>query len=207
VNAGAPFCPNCGTPQPAQQVQPAQAYAGSPGAPTGAYSGATVAPSAAGYPAVFAAGYATWATRALGAIVDMLLVGVGTALLYFLLAGMVSSLVGGIAGQHAGGGMCCMFLILFPLGTFVVGLYNNVYLISSRGYSIGQGVVKVKVVDANGNLLRGATAFIRLLVRAAMGIVPVLPLIDLLWPLWDSRFQTLHDKAVNCYVVNNPQAY
>jgi hypothetical protein len=25
--------------------------------------------------------------------------------------------------------------------------------------------------------------------------------------LWDERRQTLHDKAVNCYVINNPQGF
>jgi uncharacterized RDD family membrane protein YckC len=205
VNAGAPFCPNCGTPRPAQPPQPAPAYA-APSQPV-SYAGPAAPTASPGYPAVFAAGYATWATRALGAIVDLLLVGVGTAVLYFLLAGMISGLVGGIAGQHVGGGMCCMLLILFPLGTFLVGLYNGVYLISTRGYSVGQGVVRVKVVDGNGNLLSGGAALIRLVVRAAMGFVPFLPLLDILWPLWDPRVQTLHDKAVNCYVVNNPQGF
>jgi uncharacterized RDD family membrane protein YckC len=78
--------------------------------------------------------------------------------------------------------------------------------VSQRGYSIGQGVVKVKVVDANGQLLTQGTAFVRLLAQAGMGLVPFLPLLDLLWPLWDVRRQTLHDKAVNCYVITNPQA-
>jgi hypothetical protein len=50
-----------------------------------------------------------------------------------------------------------------------------------------------------------STAFIRLLAQAGMGFVPFLPLLDLLWPLWDDHRQTLHDKAVGCYVINNPQ--
>jgi uncharacterized RDD family membrane protein YckC len=65
-------------------------------------------------------------------------------------------------------------------------------------------LVNIKVVDAGGNLLTQGAALIRLLVRAAMGFIPVLPFLDLLWPLWDARGQTLHDKAVNCYVVNSP---
>jgi uncharacterized RDD family membrane protein YckC len=77
-----------------------------------------------------------------------------------------------------------------------------VYLVSLRGYSIGQGVVKVKVVDQSGNLLSQGTALIRLLAQAGMGFVPFLPILDLLWPLWDERRQTLHDKAVGCYVIN-----
>jgi uncharacterized RDD family membrane protein YckC len=145
--------------------------------------------------------YASWGNRALGYIIDSLLVGAVMGVLWLLLAGALI----GLAGTHAGGGVCCLFIILFPLSTLLVGLYNRVYLVSQRGYSIGQGVVKVKVVDANGRFLTQGTAFLRLLVQAGMGFVPFLPLLDLLWPLWDERRQTLHDKAVNCYVINNPQ--
>lgn len=195
VDVGAPFCPNCGAQQTAQ-----------PAAYPASSQAAAFSAAAPGYPAVFAAGYATWGNRAIGFIIDSLLVGVGMAILYFVLAGLLAGLAG-IAGRHAAGGMCCMFLLLFPLATLLVGLYNGVYLIAQRGYSIGQGVVKVKVVDASGSLLTQGSAFIRLLVRAAMGFVPLLPLLDLLWPLWDPHVQTLHDKAVNCYVVNNPSGY
>jgi uncharacterized RDD family membrane protein YckC len=201
LNQGATFCPNCGTPQPAQ---PAAAYTAPP-QPAASFAGSAAA-AAPGYPAVFAAGYASWGSRALGFIVDSLLVGGVMAILYFLLAGLLTG-VAGLAGHNVAGGMCCMFLLLFPVATLLVGFYNGVYLIALRGYSIGQGLVNIKVVDINGNLLTQGTAFIRLLVRAVMGFVPFLPMIDLLWPLWDQRGQTLHDKAVNCYVVNNPQRY
>jgi uncharacterized RDD family membrane protein YckC len=212
LNPGATFCPNCGTPQPAQPVpgytptaQPASGY-GAPAQSGQGFSGPAAPAAAYGYPAAFASGYATWGSRAIGFIVDGLLVGGVMAILYFLLAGLISSMAG-LAGHGAASGVCCMFLVLFPVATLLVGIYNGVYLIAQRGYSIGQGLVKVKVVDMNGNLLSQGTAFIRLLVRAAMGFVPFLPVIDLLWPLWDQRGQTLHDKAVNCYVVNNPQGF
>jgi uncharacterized RDD family membrane protein YckC len=146
--------------------------------------------------------YASWGNRALGYIIDSVLVGVVMGVLWLIFAGVLV----GLAGHHAGGGVCCLFIILFPLSTLLVGLYNRVYLVSQRGYSIGQGLVKVKVVDVNGQLLTQGTAFLRLLVQAGMGFVPFLPVLDLLWPLWDERRQTLHDKAVNCYVINNPQA-
>ena len=160
--------------------------------------------AAGSYPAVFAAGYASWGNRAVGFLIDGLLVGVGMVILYFVAATVLAS-IAGLAGHGAFAGMCCMLLLLFPASTLVVGLYNGVYLIALRGYSIGQGMVHVKTVDASGNLLTQGTAFLRLLIRAVMGFVPFLPALDLLWPLWDERGQTLHDKAVNCYVVNNPQ--
>lgn len=211
LNPGATFCPNCGTPQPAQAgpvrhvpQQPGAVF-GTPG-PGFAGPAAPVMPGGLGYPAAFAAGYASWGSRAIGYLIDGFLVGAVMLALYFLLAGIMAS-VAGLAGHNIAGGFCCMFIVLFPVATLLVGLWNRVYLIAQRGYSIGQGVVKIKVVDINGNLLTQGTAFIRLLVAAGMGMVPFLPLVDYLWPLWDQRGQTLHDKAVNCYVVNNPQGY
>jgi len=185
---GMAYCPVCGAAQqraaaPVQPVQPA------PAGP---------------YPAAFAAGYATWGNRVIGFLIDSLLIGVGMAVLYFFAAAMLAG-IAGLAGHGAGASMCCMFFLLFPVATLLVGLYNGVYLIAQRGYSIGQGVVHIKVVDASGNLLTQGAAFLRLVVRVGLSFVPFLPLLDLLWPLWDERGQTLHDKAVNCYVVNNPQ--
>jgi uncharacterized RDD family membrane protein YckC len=39
------------------------------------------------------------------------------------------------------------------------------------------------------------------LILPILPILPILTAIDLLWPLWDDRHQTLHDKAVNAVVV------
>ncbi len=148
---GTAYCPACGAAQP---------FAATPATP--------VVPAAA-YPAVFAAGYATWGNRVVGFLIDSLLVGVGMAILYFFAAAMLAG-IAGLAGHGAGSSMCCMFFLLFPVATLVVGLYNGVYLVAQRGYSIGQGVVHVKVVDASGNLLSQGTAFLRLVVRVALSL-------------------------------------
>jgi uncharacterized RDD family membrane protein YckC len=201
---GTAFCPICGgvlqpAAAPVQAPQPMQ----TPQAPQPMQ---TPQPAYAATPPYAYPGwdYATWSTRAIGYIVDGLLVGVGMAVLYLVVGSMLASVLHLAGGQNAAGGLCCLMILLFPLATLGVGFYNSVYLVAQRGFSIGQGLVKVKVVDASGNLLTQSTAFIRLLVRVALGFVPFLPLLDLLWPLWDERRQTLHDKAVNCYVINNP---
>jgi uncharacterized RDD family membrane protein YckC len=147
--------------------------------------------------------YAQWGTRVLGYLIDTALVGAVLMVLHLALGGLFAATLGG-GSESAAVGVCCVWLLLAFVSTLLVGLYNRVYLVSQRGASIGQGVVKVKVVDANGQLLSQGTALIRLLAQAGMGLIPVLPLLDLLWPLWDIRRQTLHDKAVNCYVINNP---
>ena len=43
-----------------------------------------------------------------------------------------------------------------------------------------------------------------LLAHVGLSFLGPLGIIDLLWPLWDERRQTLHDKAVGCYVITNP---
>ena len=95
--------------------------------------------------------------------------------------------------------------MLAGLSVLVVGIYNKVFLVSKRGYSIGQGVMKLKVVDAMGNIPQMGTLVIRLLAQVAMGFIPVigffLGIANALWPLWDEKKQTLHDKAAGTFVL------
>jgi uncharacterized RDD family membrane protein YckC len=195
MNEGTAFCPSCGSPQ-----APVAAPPSSPAQPLAWAQPAVPGPRP---PSVFDAGYATWANRVIGFLIDGLLIGAGMAILYLVLGSVLTG-IAGLGGHDAASGMCCMLLLLFPVATLLVGFYNSVYLIAQRGFSIGQGVVKVKVVDAYGNLLSQGNAFVRLLARVALAFVPFGSLLDMLWPLWDDRRQTLHDKAVGCYVVNNP---
>jgi uncharacterized RDD family membrane protein YckC len=144
--------------------------------------------------------YALWVDRVVGYVIDLVLVGVGMGVLYLVLGGLFAMMAG--LGSNFAGGMCCMMILLFPVSSLLVGLFNGVYLVAQRGASIGQGVMNLKVVDINGNLLSTGTAFIRLIARVALGFVPMVgPLLDLLWPLWDEKRQTLHDKAVGSYVL------
>jgi uncharacterized RDD family membrane protein YckC len=193
VAAGLAFCPTCGG--NVQSSAPPQMPPASPVYAAPAYA-------APAQPAQRVWDYATWSTRVIGYLIDGLLVGAGIAILYFVVGAMLASMFHLAGGREASGTICCTMFLLFPLATLFVGIYNSVFLIAQRGYSIGQGVVKVMVVDAGGNLLTTGAAMIRLLVRVAFGFVPFLPLLDFLWPLWDERRQTLHDKAVNSYVIN-----
>ncbi len=63
--------------------------------------------------------------------------------------------------------------------------------------------MKIKIIDAQGNKLSTGTAFIRLLAQVGLSIVPFGSFLDLLWPLWDVQRQTLHDKAVGSFAVND----
>jgi uncharacterized RDD family membrane protein YckC len=139
-----------------------------------------------------------------GYLIDSLLVGAGMLVLYLVLGSLFAMIAGGL-GSRAAGPMCCMMIVLFPLASLLVGFYNRVYLVAQRGSSIGQGVMKLKVVDIHGNLLTMGTALIRLVAQVALSFLPLVgPLLDLLWPLWDEKRQTLHDKAVGSFVLKMP---
>ena len=159
--------------------------------------------------------FATWADRVLAAIIDGLLVLAGVVVLYVIIT-IISMVIGGIGmglssatgSDEAGGlvgllstGICCVAFVLVPLMTLVIGLYNKVYLVSKRGCSIGQGIMKLNVVTAGGNFVPTGTLVLRLLVQMGFGLIPFLPLLSILWPLWDPQRQALHDKAVGTFVV------
>ena len=150
--------------------------------------------------------FALWPNRALGALIDGLFVIVMMGLLYVA----AFFLVGGIAGiatfsldriGESGVTACCCMLLLTPVSTLLVGAYNKVYLLSTRGYSIGQGIMNLKTVDPQGKSLEMGKAFLRLIVQAAMSFIWFLSILDYLWPLWDEKKQTLHDKAASTFVV------
>ena len=161
--------------------------------------------------------YALWVDRVLAALADggiALLVMFILYVLLFVLGGIGSMLIG--AGEAAvsergqAGGLCCrfgcstccLFFILPPVSYLLAGLLNKVYLVSKRGSSVGQGLMKLKVVDSHGNIIPMGTAVLRLLCTVGLGFVPVVGgALDLLWPLWDPQRQTLHDKAVGTFVI------
>jgi uncharacterized RDD family membrane protein YckC len=153
--------------------------------------------------------YALWADRVVAALIDAGVAFAGMIALYillFVLTTVLSAALGAVSpdlGGLLGCGGCFLFFVIPPVSYFVVGLLNKVFWVSSRGYSIGQGVMKLKVVDKDGNLISNGTAFLRLLCQVGLGFVPIVGgLLDLLFPLFDEPTrQTLHDKAVGSYVI------
>lgn len=162
--------------------------------------------------------YALWADRVIAALADAgiaLLVMVVLYILLFVIMGVGTALIG--AGESAvssrgepggplsglfGCSTCCLLFVLPPISYLIAGLANKVYLVSKRGYSVGQGLMKLKVVDGQGNLISMGAAVIRLGAQVGLMFVPFVgSLLDLLWPLWDQQRQTLHDKAVGTFVI------
>ena len=85
----------------------------------------------------------------------------------------------------------------------IVLLYGALFCGSARGQTPGMMAVSVKAVDAR---TRGPIGFWRGLGRAAfewvLWIVFILPwVLDMLFPLWDLKHQTLHDKVSGTVVI------
>lgn len=109
-------------------------------------------------------------------------------------------------------------LIAIPIG-FVLGLANTTQsiidlvflaafflyitlLLGGSGQTLGNRAVSTRVVDANrGTPIGNNRAAVRALVQIVLQITFIGWIIDFLWPLFDSRNQTLHDKAAGSLVI------
>ena len=99
-----------------------------------------------------------------------------------------------------------MLLWLLSLGW---GAYNG-YLNGTTGQSIGKKMVGLKVVgEQTGQVIGAGMGLVRWAIPAVIGFIPCIGalflLVDLLFPLWDPKKQTLHDKAVKSLVITVPK--
>jgi uncharacterized RDD family membrane protein YckC len=99
------------------------------------------------------------------------------------------------------------YLLLLLIGIVQLGftIWNRWVRAGRTGMSIGKEKMGIKLVGVeSGEPIGGGKAFLRDLVRGLLGYVPIVPLIDLLFPLWDDKRQTLTDKIMSTVVVKNP---
>ena len=110
-------------------------------------------------------------------------------------------------GQRVGA-----FFIDLVLGITIIGGIINWFLMGRQGerngQTLGKQVVNIRVFREDGQPVTVGFAIVReflvrgLLIGLVGGFFLGLPfLLDLLWPLWDERNQTLHDKIVSSYVI------
>lgn len=125
--------------------------------------------------------FAGWGTRAIGAIVNGIISGVFTA-----------------PGRLIAGNAPALGALLQLAGTIAwVVIYAK--QVGSTGQAWGHKVAGVRIVDANTGQPIGTG---RAVGRYFASILSVLPcFLGYLWPLWDAKKQTFHDKIVNTYSV------
>jgi len=159
--------------------------------------------------------YATWLRRVGGSLIDSLVF----TLPFFILAG--SGLAVGLSTLHwtcsnqADGSSSCVsdpgshfnsagIILLLLAGLWFIAWYVYVLVaIGGRhGATVGMRAVKIRCVrDTTFDQVGMGRSFGRLAITFVFNLISFLGLIDLLFPLWDQKRQTLHDKVVSTVVL------
>ncbi|MGB0113022.1 MAG: RDD family protein [Ilumatobacteraceae bacterium] len=99
------------------------------------------------------------------------------------------------------GAMIGAGIALIAVG-FLVVMVIYIRALGKSGQTWGRKITNIKVVGKNDGVPIGiGRAVGRILIQMVFGIVPLVPLLDNLWMLWDDDKQTLHDKVVTSVVV------
>jgi uncharacterized RDD family membrane protein YckC len=186
------FCENCGRELSDQAISCPNC--GHPRTP----AGATLAQ---------AVGYAEWWQRAVALFLDGVIVGIPSVIIMAI--ANVGTFSGSAITRDQFGdpqlnSSAITRLLVSLLIVSVIGILYRTFLEGgSRGQTVGKMVMKIAVKDAEtGGPIGYGRAFARWLIASILWIAFYLPgIIDLLFPLWDQKRQTLHDKAVRSVVL------
>jgi uncharacterized RDD family membrane protein YckC len=173
------MCPNCGHPRNAAGVM-------------------TVGQTTA---------YAEWWQRVVAYIVDGIIVFV-PAWIIMLIASVGIARNSTVTTDQFGNttinsGAFGRIFVAFGIILLVGILYRVLLEGGQRGQTVGKMAMKIAVKDAEtGGSIGYGRAFVRWIVASILWIAFYLPgILDLLFPLWDPKKQTLHDKAVRSVVL------
>ena len=96
-----------------------------------------------------------------------------------------------------------VFLVAYVLIATTIQVTYLVIQLGIWGKTLGNRAVSTVVVNAdNGAAIGWGKAFGRTGAAVALNLTLIGGLLDVLWPLWDERMQTLHDKMAGTLVVH-----
>jgi uncharacterized RDD family membrane protein YckC len=131
-------------------------------------------------------GLSGWWRRVWAQIIDALIV---------VVIAVVLIAVGFSAGTAVGVVLIIVFIFSY-FAYFVIGHGSR------SGQTLGKKVLGIAVKgDIAYARISYARAFGRLLALIVLGWIPLVNLLNLLWPLWDGENQALHDKLADTVVV------
>jgi uncharacterized RDD family membrane protein YckC len=191
-----PAPPATAPPPPAQPAAP-------PSYPTG--PGESYAASPYG---VQGAPYAPWGTRLGGYLIDLVIF-IPVLVVLILLFRHTHVLELHLTARKHGTKRRSISLLPFLLTGVLFLAYATVLVGGVRGQTVGMMAVGVRAVrDGTRDVVGYGPAFGRSLMEQILRLIGVvsivlgLPwLLDMLWPLWDARNQTLHDKVAKTVVI------
>lgn len=138
--------------------------------------------------------FAHWGKRVGAAVIDGLI----------LVAAYIPAIVGAGLSSDPGTSGIGTVLTLIGLVLYIgVFIWNVCIKQGGTGYSVGKGVMGIKLVKAEtGQPIGGGMSFVRQLAHILDGLPCYL---GFLWPLWDAKRQTFADKVVGTYVIDQPK--
>ncbi len=179
--------PGYGQAPPPVYNDPNQSYGGAAPTYTGPYQQA---------PASAVGTLAQWPQRALGWLIDFVALAIPGYILYFIGLPKVDTVTGQVGGFGA-------TYFLGALYFLALAIYNRWYRGGTTGQTIGRGVAGVKVVrESDGQVLGMGMAFVRDLAHIVDSVICY---VGWLFPLWDSKRQTIADKIMSTVAVTVPK--
>jgi uncharacterized RDD family membrane protein YckC len=176
-----------------------------PTAPSGGYPPPTRGQYAApAYDLPTGVPYASWGTRLGGWLIDFVI--------FIVVQGVVNGIVRGsnalalhFTTKTNNGSVVHHNRISFLAVIITVAVavaYATILCGSRRGQTVGMMAVGVRVVrDGSLGVLGYGPALVRAVIEQVFRYTVIVWVIDMLFPLWDGKRQTLHDKVVASVVI------
>jgi uncharacterized RDD family membrane protein YckC len=155
--------------------------------------------------------YASWGRRVLGYLVDGLIsviVSVPLVVGYVQLVGSIDYETDSFGNKSVASttdvsNATIALIVVGAVISMVFNIYNLIIRQGRTGYSLGKTVLGIKLVKiSTGQPMGAGLCFVRQLAHYVDSLVCYL---GWLWPLWDSRRQTLADKIMGTVVIIQPQ--
>jgi len=149
--------------------------------------------------------YTPWATRVIAALIDNIPVAILVGIGYLIqMLTMEQTCVNGAYGygqycvsQPSGIGNTAYYVLW--LVAVVFAFWNNGYRQGTTGQSIGKGVMKFKVISEKTGQPIGFGMSVGRMFAHIVDFIPCF--VGYLFPLWDSKRQTLADKIMTTVCV------
>lgn len=137
--------------------------------------------------------------RIVAQIIDAVIVGIASSILIVPFFGLSMFNSAALSDPEEAGALLGMSMLPIMLISLVAPIiYETLMISSARQATLGKSIMKIKVVDENGQGLTTGAAAGRTLIKYLSGNFCFLLW---LWPLFNKEEQALHDIIVKDFVV------